>query len=136
MDIKEAMKIVAYNVIVNGNEEIELALQTVEKTLGLEPVISHGNGESFHYNEQEVTPLDAAKYFTPDDMAECMDGVSDELNQVLWKVVSDYEKDFGVKDYEEPMDMYEDLSLAAMWGKFTNDQRAQINDILTKDQNG
>jgi|TARA_R110002072_G_scaffold192238_1_gene349106 hypothetical protein len=54
MDIKEAMKIVAYNVIVNGNEEIELALQTVEKTLGLEPVISHGNGESFHYKDLEI----------------------------------------------------------------------------------
>jgi len=33
MDIKEAMKIVAYNVIVKGNEQIELALQTVEKTV-------------------------------------------------------------------------------------------------------
>ena len=54
MDIKEAMKIVAYNVIVNGNEEIELALQTVEKTLGLEPVLSHGNGESFHYKDLEI----------------------------------------------------------------------------------
>ena len=130
------MKIVAYNVIVNGDEQIELALQTVENELGLDSVISHGNGEPFHYKEQEVIPLDAANYFTPDDMAECMDGVSDELNQVLWKVVSDYEKDFGVKEYEEPIDMYEDLSLTAMWGKFTNDQRAQINDILTKNENG
>ena len=136
MNIKEAMKIVAYNVIVKGDEEIELALQTVENELGLDPVISHGNGEPFHYTEQEVTPLDAANYFTPDAMAECMDGVSDELNQVLWKVVSDYEKDFGVKEYEEPIDMNGDLSLAAMWGKFTNDQRAQINDILTKNENG
>ena len=98
-------------------------LAIMEKTLALN-------------NRQEVTPLDAAKYCTPDAMAECMDGVSDELYKVLWKVVSDYEKDFGVKQYEEPIDMYEDLSLAAMWGKFTNDQRAQINDILTKDQNG
>ena len=54
MDIKEAMKIVAYNVIVKGDEQIELALQTVENQLGLEPVLSHGNGESFHYKDLEI----------------------------------------------------------------------------------
>ena len=86
--------------------------------------------------EQHVDPVMAAEYCTPDQMAECMANVSDELNKALWKVVSDYEKDFGVKQYEEPIDKYEDLSLAAMWGKFTNDQRAQINDILTKDEHG
>jgi len=49
MDIKEAMKIVAEQVIVKGDERIEEALQTVESELGLKPIVSHGNGEPFHY---------------------------------------------------------------------------------------
>jgi len=49
MDIKEAMKIVAEQVIVKGDERIEEALQTVELELGLKPMVSHGNGEPFHY---------------------------------------------------------------------------------------
>ena len=49
MDIKEAMKIVAEQVIVKGDERIEEALQTVELELGLKPIVSHGNGEPFHY---------------------------------------------------------------------------------------
>ena len=54
MDIKEAMKIVAEQVIVKGDERIEEALQTVEAALGLEPVISHGAGEPFHYKDLET----------------------------------------------------------------------------------
>ena len=53
MDIKEAMKIVAEQVIVKGDERIEKALQTVESELGLKPIASqinsHGNWEPFHY---------------------------------------------------------------------------------------
>ena len=49
MDIKEAMKIVAEQVIVKGDERIEEALETVELELGLKPMVSHGNGEPFHY---------------------------------------------------------------------------------------
>ena len=83
--------------------------------------------------EQHVDPVMAAEYCTPDQMAECMANVSDELYRTLWIAISDHEKEYGVKDYEEPMDMYEDISLAAMWGRFTNAERAQINEVLIKD---
>ena len=124
MDIKEAMKIVAYNVIVNGNEQIELALQTVEKELGLEPVISHGNGESFHYKdqrncliyppptggiyprkensmtEQHVDPVMAAEYCTTRyEMAECMAiCFRRTLRSFMDCLISDHEKEYGVKE--------------------------------------
>jgi len=58
MDTKEAMKIVAEQVIVKGDERIETALQTVENTLGLEPVISHGGGQPFHYIEKQIDLLE------------------------------------------------------------------------------
>ena len=54
MDTKVAMKIVAEQVIVKGDSRIEKALQTVEAALGLEPVISHGAGEPFHYKDLET----------------------------------------------------------------------------------
>ena len=63
MDTKVAMKIVAEQVIVKGDSRIEKALQTVENTLGLEPVISHGAGEPFHYVEKKV---DLLGYFLDD----------------------------------------------------------------------
>jgi len=80
-----------------------------------------------------IIPVMAAEYCTPDQMAECMDGVSDELYRTLWIAVNDHEKEYGVKDYEEPIDMYNDMSLAAMWGRFTNKERVQINAILSKE---
>tara|TARA_A100001515_G_scaffold117083_1_gene98983 strand:- start:26 stop:205 length:180 start_codon:yes stop_codon:yes gene_type:complete len=58
MDTKEAMKIVAEQVIVKGDERIEEALQTVENALGLEPVISHGGGQPFHYIDKQVESTD------------------------------------------------------------------------------
>ena len=63
MDKKEAMKIVAEQVIVKGDSRIEKALQTVEAALGLDPVISHGNGEPFHYVEKK---FDLLGYFLAD----------------------------------------------------------------------
>jgi len=57
MDTKEAMKIVAEQVIVKGDERIETALQTVENALDLEPVISHGGGQPFHYVEEYYDDL-------------------------------------------------------------------------------
>ena len=80
-----------------------------------------------------IIPVMAAEYCTPDQMAECMDGVSDELCRTLWIAVSDHEKEYGVKDYEDPIDMYNDMSLAAMWGRFTNKEHVQINAILSKE---
>tara|TARA_R110000737_G_C14305524_1_gene436846 strand:- start:56 stop:319 length:264 start_codon:yes stop_codon:yes gene_type:complete len=84
-------------------------------------------------SEKIIPPFFSAGYCTPDAMAECMDGVSDELYKALWKAVSDYEDEFGCKYYEDPMDMYEDKSLEAMWGRFTNKERVQINAILSKE---
>ena len=57
MDTKVAMKIVAEQVIVKGDSRIEKALQTVEAALGLDPVISHGAGEPFHYVEKKFDLL-------------------------------------------------------------------------------
>lgn len=63
MDKKEAMKIVAEQVIVKGDSRIEKALQIVEDTLGLDPVISHGAGEPFHYVEKK---FDLIGYYLDD----------------------------------------------------------------------
>ncbi len=52
MDIKEALRIVIEHVRVNGDEDVEKAITTVEDALKLLPVISHGEGQPFHYVEE------------------------------------------------------------------------------------
>ena len=52
MDIKEALWIVAEQVIVDGDDRIELALTTVEDALGLKPVISWAEGQGGYYVEE------------------------------------------------------------------------------------
>ena len=51
MDIATALRIVVERVEVNGDEEVELAIRTVEDALRLTPVISHGHLQPFHYVE-------------------------------------------------------------------------------------
>jgi len=52
MDIKEALRIVIDHVRVNGDEDVEKAITTVEDALQLLPVISFGEGQPFHYVEE------------------------------------------------------------------------------------
>ena len=52
MDIKEALRIVIDNVEVNGDYNVEKAITLVEDALQLLPVISHGEGQPFHYVEE------------------------------------------------------------------------------------
>ena len=52
MDIATALRIVVERVEVNGDEEVELAIRTVEDALRLIPVISHGHLQPFHYVER------------------------------------------------------------------------------------
>ena len=97
MDTKEAMKIVAEQIIVKGDERIETALQTVENALGLEPVISHGGGQPFHYIEKQI---DFLEYFLDDDNWEPLSySESTEIQhfkkdayQINLYELSDYEK--------------------------------------------
>ena len=53
MDIATALRIVVERVEVNGDEEVELAIRTVEDALRLTPVISHGHLQPFHYRSKE-----------------------------------------------------------------------------------
>ena len=99
MDTKVAMKIVAEQVIVKGDSRIEKALQTVENTLGLEPVISHGAGEPFHYVEKKV---DLLGYFLDDsNWGEHSNGIQHFKNDAY--SINSYE----LPDYEE---FYETLA--------------------------
>ena len=53
LDITTALRIVVERVEVNGDEEVELAIRTVEDALRLTPVISHGHLQPFHYRSKE-----------------------------------------------------------------------------------
>ena len=99
MDTKVAMKIVAEQVIVKGDSRIEKALQTVEAALGLDPVISHGAGEPFHYVEKKV---DLLGYFLADcNWGEYTNGVQ-HLKDIAYSINS-----YELPDYEE---FYETLA--------------------------
>ena len=99
MDTKVAMKIVAEQVIVKGDSRIEKALQTVEAALGLDPVISHGAGEPFHYVEKKV---DLLGYFLDDsNWGEYTNGVQ-HLKDIAYSINS-----YELPDYEE---FYETLA--------------------------
>ena len=80
------------------------------------------------------------KYWTPDSVAECLDGVPDRLYRKLWAVVSDLEQegksvplggDGSDGTIETPADdgSYASGRMAAVWHLFTTEEQQLLNTL-------
>lgn len=81
---------------------------------------------------QRPTPHKQARYWSPDEIAECF-AVSEDLYRALWKLTTQYEK----IDYENcgPSDCVGFNSVSSFWQFLTRDHCVEINAIMEKLEN-
>jgi len=70
------------------------------------------------------------EYITVDAMAECIDGVSDELYSALWNSLDHAEAPNYNDDYEDRESKLDRISVKALWKHFGNAHRREINALL------
>lgn len=69
---------------------------------------------------------------TPDQVAECWEGVDDPLYQALWDLVPLYDK----IDRENcgPADVIGLNSVASFWDRLSDDNRAELNRLAQREE--
>lgn len=81
-----------------------------------------------------MKPNTALSYITPDTVAECWDGVGQELYRALWGCVPHY--DTGYRAHIEdigPADVIGINSVASFWDRFTPEQQSKLNELAEKE---
>ncbi len=79
----------------------------------------------------DIPPVKRLNLMTPDEIAECYDGVSDELARRLWASTEQLPMD--AEGAEEPVAYKEINSITEVWDFFTEEEKFQINRIVTTD---
>ena len=86
---------------------------------------------------------DGLKHWTPDEVAECLDGVSMPTYGRLWELTSELEKagkavpiggdgsDGTIECPPEP-DAYTSGKMPAIWNKLTEEQQVELNNCMQK----
>tara|TARA_B100000287_G_scaffold382813_1_gene388199 strand:- start:834 stop:1322 length:489 start_codon:yes stop_codon:yes gene_type:complete len=79
----------------------------------------------------DIPPVKRLNLMTPDEIAECYDGVSDELARRLWASTEQLPMD--AEGAEEPVAYKEINSITEVWDFFTEEEKFQINRIVNGD---
>lgn len=81
-----------------------------------------------------IKPNPTLEYYRPDEIAECFDGVSDDLYQVLWNSIDDMQPMSDFIDIEDscPQDAIGINSVVSIWDQFTEDEQRQLNQIVQR----
>jgi len=75
-----------------------------------------------------IKPNGIFMYWSADEVAECMDGVTEALYRRLYEVVEPRANTPGL-DYREVNDSFDHCLGHAGWLKLTDDERRQLNEI-------
>lgn len=77
-----------------------------------------------------ISPHTIFKIWSADEVAECLEGVDDELYKKLWSIVIPRRKrDF---DYSEVHDDFSYRCLARSWDKLTIGEQRRLNELAAK----
>lgn len=63
--------------------------------------------------------------WSPDEVAECLEGVTTALGRHLWEEAADYDG----KPRSEVPDDFGERALAKYWDRFTDEEKAQLNKL-------
>jgi hypothetical protein len=80
-----------------------------------------------------VKPHTALKYITPDEVAECWEGVDEELYSALWACVPKYDNKWreNIEDMG-PYDVIGVNSVSKFWSSFSMHHKRQLNNLATR----
>lgn len=77
-----------------------------------------------------IRPHGLFTVWSPDQVAECIDGIPQELYVRLWDIVPEYDD----KPRSEVPDDFEERCLARWWDRFTEGEQLLLNDLATRDE--
>ena len=72
----------------------------------------------------EIAPHSTFEFIRPDEVAECWDGISDDLYRALWRCV-DHFKGPTPEEAEEPI--YGQNAVEEFWDRFTDEEKTALN---------
>lgn len=75
-----------------------------------------------------IKPNGLFDVWSPDQVAECLEGVDDELYSALWGLVKHYEG----KPRSECNDDFEDRALTNWWKELSADHQTKLNELANK----
>lgn len=81
----------------------------------------------------QVKPHSAATYMTPDQIAECVNGVysAGNLYETLWDLTQYYDQSYmAVIEDIGPHDVIGINSVASFWDKLSEEHQTKINELL------
>lgn len=76
-------------------------------------------------NTSTVTPEGLFKVWSPDEVAECLDGVGDDLYRALWALVPLYQDE----PRSEVPDDFARRALARFWDHLDRDTHLRLNEL-------
>lgn len=75
------------------------------------------------------------RFDTPDEVAECMQGVSPELSSRLWSLMADLPRPtYHVEDSSPGDALDSDRGLASCWSKLTRDEQVELNRLAAAEE--
>lgn len=80
----------------------------------------------------KIKPNAVFEYIRPDEIAECWDGVTDDLYTALWNVTPEKASYAGNIEDMGPGDVVGIDCLDDVWDKFTEAQQIALNDLADK----
>jgi hypothetical protein len=75
-----------------------------------------------------MKPNDTFKYIRADEVAECWEGVSEDLYFALWRIVP-HQKSIPNLEDSGPHDHVGHENLAAHWHRLTEEEQAELNKL-------
>ena len=76
-----------------------------------------------------TTPHDLYQIWRPDQVAECMSGVPEDLQRKLWDQVQRYSPDWN----SEVPDSF-DNAMVTFWTEFTQPEQTLLNELATREE--
>ena len=81
-----------------------------------------------------VKPLPEADFISPDSIAECFDGVSDELYRRLWASLEVQPDPLDSFECDDIVHWKERNSIVHVWDFFTEEEQVEVNRLIKKEE--
>ena len=82
--------------------------------------------------EDAMKPAYQFEFMRADEVAECWDGVSEELYAALWNKVVPYQKAIPNLEDSGPADHVGHENLAAHWHRLTEEEQVELNRLAVR----
>jgi len=83
-----------------------------------------------------ITPHEATAFYTPDQIAECMEGITDSSYMDLWSTVEHLPKisQAQMEDGMTPSDYRQICAVSTVWDRLEESTQKNVNEVLQAEE--